>query len=800
MKSCVIFFVIVLASTSAALEGDVGASPRANEAELSPKSIKSPPAVDPDIILQGGDNIGSATPISSLPYANSGTTVGYTNDYDETCPYNSPGSPDVVYSFTPSGNQIVNISLCGNSSYDTKLYVYENSVGNLVGCSDDECSTPSYPDPYVSRIDTLGLFAGNIYYIIVDGYSGDAGNYTIDIDYSFPCEYILGDINDDGDAKPFSDVIYAINYFKGGPAPPGECGSCAGDVNGNGIFNGIDVTYLWSYWIGNQDSLVPGPGCPPPLPDPVLPPSGVDAGIPDTIIVGNLDLTPIAAFMGDTVEVPIWVKNDELVAGINMPIAADNAFITQWLPDTFFTPLSEWDAHLFTIPEPDRQLPGYTTQSILGWADMSGPANPFLNTNGNYSQVATMKFVAIIDTAVAGDTTQLLPGDIERLGVTAFSDSSGLVEWAPNVVGGLVVIEEGYVLGDLNSDGDATAITDVIYGFNYFKYPPLPINECAADVNGNGQFNGIDMTYLVGYWRGINDSLLYGPGCPTPLPDPQLPPSGEDFQMPDTIIIGNLDLTPMVAEPGDTVEMPVWVKNDEHVPALNIALAADDGFISQWLGGTLQFPLSDWDDCGFTEPNPDQNLPGYTTQSVQGYSDTYGEPNPNLNTDGEYLQVATVKFIVSENIALTEDTIQIVPGTNERAGGTAFSDTLGENEWPPVMGGGFLLVIIIGPCDYVIGDINGNGVGNQVDITYAISYFRDGGPTPIDSCDCTPDVPSYPFYAAGDVNGNCQFFGNDITYFVNYYHGLNDGLLYCDDCPPNLLARHRGRQAIEKVE
>jgi hypothetical protein len=56
---------------------------------------------DPTIILQGGDNINDATIINSLPYSDSGTTAGYTDDYQEMCPYAIGDAPDVVYSYIP---------------------------------------------------------------------------------------------------------------------------------------------------------------------------------------------------------------------------------------------------------------------------------------------------------------------------------------------------------------------------------------------------------------------------------------------------------------------------------------------------------------------------------------------------------------------------------------------------------------------------------------------------------------------------------------------------------------------------
>jgi len=128
--------------------------------------------------------------IPSLPYTDSGTTVGAGNDYDEICPYMGSLSPDVVYSYTPATAQIVDITLCtGTTNYDTKLYVYENScpapgtgaTGSEIACSDDECSAPLYLSNYVSSLTDLHLVAFHTYYIVVDGYASSQGNYTIDV-------------------------------------------------------------------------------------------------------------------------------------------------------------------------------------------------------------------------------------------------------------------------------------------------------------------------------------------------------------------------------------------------------------------------------------------------------------------------------------------------------------------------------------------------------------------------------------------------------------------------------------------
>lgn len=133
----------------------------------------------------GGDNIGNATVIGSLPYYDTGGTCAALNDYDEICPYSGSLSGDVVYSFTPGVDMNIQIDLC-DSYFDTKLYVYENSVGMLVGCNDDYCSGPNYPYSYLSFLESVPVYAGNTYYIVVDGWGSGCGDYVIKVDEFVP--------------------------------------------------------------------------------------------------------------------------------------------------------------------------------------------------------------------------------------------------------------------------------------------------------------------------------------------------------------------------------------------------------------------------------------------------------------------------------------------------------------------------------------------------------------------------------------------------------------------------------------
>jgi hypothetical protein len=151
-------------------------------------------------VAVGGDTCAAPAVIGAVPYSDTGNTCAFLDDYDEACPDapHETGGRDVVYAFTPGANVNVDITLCGNSAYDTKLYVYESACqaplsGLWEACSDDLCTTPSFPDPFVSAVFDVALTASTTYYIIVDGWSaGDCGNYTLDITPVICGDGILG--------------------------------------------------------------------------------------------------------------------------------------------------------------------------------------------------------------------------------------------------------------------------------------------------------------------------------------------------------------------------------------------------------------------------------------------------------------------------------------------------------------------------------------------------------------------------------------------------------------------------------
>jgi hypothetical protein len=145
--------------------------PWLNEVRLS---WDAPPTQSPGNVMQ------SAFAIDMIPFVGSGNTAnGFENNYDDCSDISD--SPDAVYKYSPAADITVDISTC-LSSFDTKVYVYENDDQNVVACNEDAGFYDYYYcGYYTSYSDSLTMTAGNDYYIVVDGWGGDAGYYNLQV-------------------------------------------------------------------------------------------------------------------------------------------------------------------------------------------------------------------------------------------------------------------------------------------------------------------------------------------------------------------------------------------------------------------------------------------------------------------------------------------------------------------------------------------------------------------------------------------------------------------------------------------
>lgn len=107
----------------------------------------------------------------------------------------------------------------------------------------------------------------------------------------------------------------------------------------------------------------------------------------------------------------------------------------------------------------------------------------------------------------------------------------------------------------------------------------------------------------------------------------------------------------------------------DSVNFMHVPLASDDLYITARNGGSVEYPLTDWDDVSFPTPNPDQPVVGYTNQSLLGFADLGGDPNPLLFTDGAQVLLFTYFMHTTDDATNIDSTrCAFMAGTNPANG------------------------------------------------------------------------------------------------------------------------------------
>ncbi|MBN2565899.1 MAG: hypothetical protein JXB46_09330 [Candidatus Eisenbacteria bacterium] len=214
--------VLLLAPVAAASQQVTSVSPPDKHGSVAgqqdPVAVQQDPVASehaPESRIEG-DTIEEALVIPTLPFCAAGSTCGFTNDYDEMCPWGGSNSPEVVYAYTPAADMCVSISLC-DSYYDTKLYIYTDEwpPGSPYACNDDNFDCVDPPVDYTSWLPEIGLTAGQIYYIVVDGYGNQCGDYVLEIEEvecNEPCNVVCEGIDEN---EPTCHYGY-VDVYNGG--------------------------------------------------------------------------------------------------------------------------------------------------------------------------------------------------------------------------------------------------------------------------------------------------------------------------------------------------------------------------------------------------------------------------------------------------------------------------------------------------------------------------------------------------------------------------------------------------------
>jgi hypothetical protein len=132
------------------------------------------------------DTCATATVIdpSRLPFSSATSTFGANNDLDpgQSCftSTQSTRGPDVVYQFTPADTQVYRITVTPAAQFDVSVYVTTN-CSTIANCMGADLGGIGDPETLLKN-----LQAGTTYFIVVDGFGGDAGDFTLSFTPSIP--------------------------------------------------------------------------------------------------------------------------------------------------------------------------------------------------------------------------------------------------------------------------------------------------------------------------------------------------------------------------------------------------------------------------------------------------------------------------------------------------------------------------------------------------------------------------------------------------------------------------------------
>ena len=132
------------------------------------------------------DTCATATVIdtSRLPFTVSSTTFGMANDVDpgQSCftSTQSTHGGDVIFQFNPGDTQVYNMTVTPFADFDVSLYV-TTDCSTVANCAGKDIGGPGAAETLLKN-----LAAGTTYFIVIDGFGIDAGDFTFTLTPSLP--------------------------------------------------------------------------------------------------------------------------------------------------------------------------------------------------------------------------------------------------------------------------------------------------------------------------------------------------------------------------------------------------------------------------------------------------------------------------------------------------------------------------------------------------------------------------------------------------------------------------------------
>ncbi|UCC79132.1 MAG: carboxypeptidase regulatory-like domain-containing protein [Candidatus Zixiibacteriota bacterium] len=279
---------------------------------------------------------------------------------------------------------------------------------------------------------------------------------------------------------------------------------------------------------------------------------------------GSPDSSPISAYIGERLNIDVYIQTaDSIYVGFfHICLGLEDRYFDSLLSGDegqFYDVLPQWDDVSFLAPSGSPPNPaGWSSESALGFWDLSGPPNPplhCLTPTRILSYVVTVPYDSSFagDTVlclgpglnpanggtIIGDTLDMPAGDfVEYFSSVIFIDPSSLGTIAGTVsdsmeypIEGVIVTVQSAGLSDTtDSNGQYSVehISQGIYNVSFSHPDYLPLTEgnvevnggqitvldvtlyemssgcdyVVGDVNSSGAYDGLDITYGVNFFKG----------------------------------------------------------------------------------------------------------------------------------------------------------------------------------------------------------------------------------------------------------------------------------------------------------
>lgn len=448
-----------------------------------------------------------------------------------------------------------------------------------------------------------------------------------------------------------------------------------------------------------------------------------DPGNPDSMIIGNMDGTPFLAGLNTQITIPVYLKTDDSISFMHLPVATDDSFIVSRDGGTLYPPLSLWDDASFLNPDSNSPIVGWTSQSILGFAFLFPPEDPqnYLYTDYQWWHIADFVMTTTSDISVLGDTTYTMEGLNPANGDLLFGLPDGITQIFPQTIWGGIYFPP-------NTPPVYQEPTAGTYPIN--EQFGICMNVSATDADDDDlvltvDFGPTDYTFeeLVNVPGEISYEFCW------------VPQSGASGTYPLTFTVNDgaggvidldliLEVTPaeLVIHgdstlPGTNISLPVALNN----PGVSSAVGAFEILVG-WNPEALT--LNSVIRSGRTGPfeyfNVNMGNGGDGTVRVVGIADlSFGDVTPPMQPDTGTIFFLDFSVSGDESLIGVDLPVQFI---NLDPTDNTVTDSTGYLLVHPEQING--LVSVIGPDDVLTGDINLNGVPYEVgDVVLFVNHI-----------------------------------------------------------------------------